>query len=241
MCIKLLSHSVSWEDLTMIKGLGSHYKSKNYMMNIFANEMQKSGNPLTPGDRIQYLVVKTPYKDDKVGYKMRTVELFLERAVTDECEKIDCLHYLEKTMKNCIEKQLYQVGYKKYLDELEKKYLEQDCNRVLFELGKLLKEKEKNFNTNIYNEMVLQKLNKHNNDKLKVIEELLEDKSYEKYLKSLHRFHIKRRQGIKKRLSSRIDREPITMMVALAKVKEQVMESIRNYKRPKKVLKLKIK
>jgi len=241
MCIKLLSHSISWEDLTMIKGLGSHYKSKGYMMNIFANEMQKSGNPLTPGDRIQYLVVKTPYKDDKVGYKMRTVELFLERAVTDECEKIDCLHYLEKTIKNCIEKQLYQVGYKKYLDELAKKYLEQDCNRVLFELGKILKEKEKNFNTNIYNEMVLQKLNKHNNDKLKVIEELLEDKSYEKYLKPLHRFHIKRRQGIKKRLSSRIDREPITMMVALAKVKEQVMESIRNYKRPKKVLKLKIK
>ncbi len=241
MCIKLLSHSISWEDLTMIKGLGSHYKSKTYMMNIFANEMQKSGNPLTPGDRIQYLVVKTPYKDDKVGYKMRTTDLFLERAPTEECEKIDCLHYLEKTVKNPIERQLYQVGYKKHLDEIEKKYLEQDCNRVLFELGKLLKEKEKNFNTNIYNEMVLQKLSKHKNDKLKVIEELLEDKSYEKYLKPLHRFHIKRRQGIKKRLSSRIDREPITMMVALAKVKEQVMESIRNYKRPKKVLKLKIK
>ena len=241
MCIKLLSHSVNWEDLTMIKGLGAHYKNQNFMMNIFAKEMQKSGNPLTPGDRIQYLVVKTDNKDDKVGYKMRTTDLFLERAPTDKCEKLDCLHYLEKTIKNCIQVQLYQVGYKKYLDELEKEYLESDCNRVLFELGKNLKEKVKNFNTNVYNEMILKLLHKHNNDKLKVIEELLEDKSYEKHIKPLYRFHIKRRDGIKKRLSTRVDREPISMMVALAKVKEKVMESIRNYERPKKVVKLKIK
>ena len=241
MCIKLLSHSVKWEDLTMIKGLGSHYKSVNYMMNVFSKEMQKSGNPLTPGDRIQYLVVKTPYKDDKVGYKMRTIDLFLERAVTDECEQIDCIHYLEKTIKNCIQVQLYQVGYKKHLDELEKQYLENDCNRVLYELGKLIKEKEKNFNIRDYNEMILKKLNKHNENRLKVIEELLEDDSYKKIVKPLYRFHVKRRQGVKRRLSSRVDREPIMMMVRLAKVKEEVMESIRNYKRPKKVINLKIK
>ena len=239
-CIELLSHSVKWKDLTMIKGLGSHYKSKSYMMNIFSKEMAKNGNPMTPGDRIQYVVVKVDDPNAKLGFKMRTIELFLERAGD---EKIDCLYYLEKVVRNGIEKQLYQVGYKKHLEELDKKFKELDCEKVLFELGRKignLNEQLKTVRLRGYNDMILKLLNKFNNDKMKVIEYLLEDDSFKKLIKPLYSYYIKRRKGRGRRLSSRIDKEPIMMMVRIARAKEDVMKSIREYIRKPKTIKLNI-
>ena len=239
--IELLSHSVHWRDLVMIKGLGSHYKSKSYMMNIFSQEMQKCGNPLTPGDRIEYLVVETENKDDKVGYKMRTIPLFLEKL-----EKIDCLYYLENVIKNSIEQQLYQVGYKKQLEELEKNYKQLDSEKVLFEIARQLG----NLNPELrelrikgFNDIVIKLMKKYDNDKLKVVESLLEDDSFTKMVKPLYSYYIKRRKGRGRRLSTRIDKEPIMMMVRLAQAKAEVMKSIREYKKPKMIqtkLKLKI-
>jgi len=237
-CIKLLSHSIHWRDLVMIKGLGSHYKSKSYMLNIFAQEMQKCGNPLTPGERIEYVVVDNGDPNSKVGYKMRTIPLFLEKL-----EKIDCMYYLEKVIRNSIEQQLFQVGYKKKLEELEKNYKQLDSEKVLFEIARQLG----NLNPELreirirgFNDIVIKLMKKHDNDKLKVVETLLEDESFTKMVKPLYSYYIKRRKGRGRRLSTRIDKEPIMMMVRLAQAKAEVMKSIREYEKPKKILKLKI-
>jgi len=236
-CLELLQRGIPWEELTMIKGLGSNYKSPSYMMNIFAQEMQKSGNPLVPGDRITYLLVKTTddIKDEtKTGFKMRTPELYNERAESENPEHIDYLYYLEKVVRNGIQKQLYQVGYKKELDELEKKYLEMDQNKLFYELGKKIISLDGN-NPEIqkmrlqgYNHLINTLFAKFENDKGKVIEHLLEDESFTKIIKPLYNYIIKRRRGRGKRLSSRIDREPITMMVNIAKAKMEYCKSIKN-------------
>ena len=221
-CIQLASHSVPWEDLTMIKGLGSHYKSASYMMAIFSREMEKSGNPIVAGDRIPYIVVKTENEPpgQKLGYKMRSKELFLERAVSDRPEHIDYLYYLEKNIKNGVEKQLFQIGYKKELEEVEKFHQELDRKRFL----KALKAKGYKY--------VVDKLKKDfSNDKEKIIEYLREKKEMEKIVKPLYSFHIKRRKGRGRRLSSRVDKEPILMMVRIMRAKEQVMQSIRAHVR----------
>ena len=221
-CIQLASHSVPWEDLTMIKGLGSHYKSASYMMAIFSREMEKSGNPIVAGDRIPYIVVKTENEQpgQKLGYKMRSKELFLERAVSDKPEHIDYLYYLEKTVSGGIQKQLFQIGYKKELEELEAYYKQIDQKRFL----KALKAKGYKY--------VVDKLKKDfSGDKEKIIEYLREKKEMEKIVKPLYSFHIKRRKGRGRRLSSRVDKEPIMMMVRIMRAKEEVMKSIRSHVR----------
>jgi DNA polymerase elongation subunit (family B) len=245
-CLELLQRQVPWQDLTMIKGLGANYKSPTYMMALFANEMQKTGNPLVPGDRITYLVIKNgdDIKDEsKLGMKMRTSDVYLERSESGKPEHIDYMYYLEKTVKNGIEKQLYQVGYKKELDELENKYLEMDQNKLFYALGKKITNLDKNpeiqkMRIQGYNQLLLKLFAQFDNDKSKVIDHLLEDDSFKKIIKPLYSFIIKRRKGRGRRLSSRIDREPIMMMVRIAQAKAEVMRSIRDYApKPKEVKK----
>jgi DNA polymerase elongation subunit (family B) len=249
-CLKLLTRQVPWESLTMIKGLGANYKSPSYMMAVFANEMQKSGNPLVPGDRITYLITRNGDVDDikddtKTGEKMKLPEMFLERAESDNPLHIDYIYYLERVMINCIQSQLWNVGYGKILDEMEKKYKDNDQNKFLFELGMKLIEKDsdelKKVKVEGYNKLLLQLFQKFENDKDKVIEYLLEDSTFKKIAKPLFSYYVKRRKGRQRRLSTRIDREPIMMMVRLAYSKAEVCKSIRNYKpKPKKKIALKI-
>ena len=249
-CLEILTRHVPWQDLTMIKGLGANYKSPSYMMAIFANEMQKTGNPLVPGDRITYLIVRncdqdTIRDDSKTGNKMLLPELFHERAESDNPAHIDYIYYLEKTVLNPIQRQLYQVGYSRQLDELEKKYKDNDQNKFLFELGMKLIEKDsdelKKVKVSGYNNLLLKLFQQFDNDKDKVVEYLLADDSFKKIAKPLHTYYVKRRKGRQRRLSTRIDREPIMMIVRLAYAKAEVCKSIRNYKpKPKKKMTLKI-
>ena len=199
---------VSWEDLTMIKGLGANYKSPSYMMAIFANEMQKTGNPLVPGDRITYLVVRNCDEDmirdeSKLGLKMSLPELFHERAESENPQHIDYIYYLEKTVKNGIEKQLYQIAYSRELNELEKRYKDNDQNKFLFELGMKLIEKDsdelKRVKVEGYNKLLLRLFQQFENDKDKVIEYLLNDESFKKIAKPLHTYYVKRRKGTSKK------------------------------------------
>ena len=249
-CLEILTRQVPWQDLTMIKGLGANYKSPSYMMAIFANEMQKTGNPLVPGDRITYLIarncdVDTIRDEAKLGNKMILPELFHERAESDNPMHIDYIYYLERVCRNSLEKQLWQVGYKPQLEDLEKKYNENDQNKFLFELGMKLIEKDsedlKVLKVEGYNKLLLQLFQKYENDKDSVIEYLLNDDSFKKIAKPLHTYYVKRRKGRQRRLSTRIDREPIMMMVRLAYAKAEVCKSIRLYKpKPKTKIALKI-
>ena len=248
-CLKLLTRQVPWESLTMIKGLGANYKSPSYMMAVFANEMQKSGNPLVPGDRITYLIVRNGDADEikdetKTGEKMKLPEMFLERAESDNPYHVDYIYYLERVMVNCIQRQLWNVGYGKILDELEKKYKDNDQNKFLFELGMKLIEKDndemKAIKVRGFNELLLRLFQQFENDKDKVVQYLLEDDTFKKIAKPLYSYYVKRRKGRQRRLSTRIDREPIMMIVRLAYAKAEVCKSIRHYK-PKLKTKIALK
>lgn len=252
-CLKLLSRQVPWEDLTMIKGLGANYKSPSYMMAIFANEMQKTGNPLVPGDRITYLIVRNVdedviYDESKTGEKMRLPELFLQRAESETPERVDYMYYLEKVCKNGIQLQLWNVGYRIELEKLEKQYKDNDQNKFLYALGMKLIEGERNedmkrIKIEGYNNLLLKLFAEYENDKDKIIEYLLEDYTFKKIAKPLYSYHVKRRKGRGRRLSTRIDREPIMMMVRLAYAKAEVSKSIREYTynlKPRKKVALKI-
>lgn len=220
-CIQVASHSIPWEDFVMIKGLGSHYKNSSYMMNIFAREMEKSGNPLTPGDRVPYVVVETKNGEDKLGFKMRSTDLFLERAVTDNPERIDYVYYLEKVIKNGIEKQLFQVGFNKEIEEIQKKFHERDINLFIYKM-----------NEKGYEHLIQPLMEKYENNKEKVVDHLMSLRNMEKIVKPLYNYYVRRRQGRKKRISTRIDKNPVQMMVDLIRLKRCVTDSIKagNYK-----------
>lgn len=239
-CLALITRQISINDLTMIKGLGSQYKSKSYMMAIFADEMQKSGNPMTPGERVTYVVVKTnnEIKDNtKLGYKMRTPEIFQEKAESDTPEHLDYLYYLEKTIRNGIEKQLYQIGYKKELAEYRKKYTLSDQQLFFGALEKHISVSSIS-NVTAYRNL-LQNLyiqySKNISDPIEInntiIQYILNHEFLSKISKPLYNYYIKRRKGRSKRLSSRIDEEPIMMMVRLMQQKAYVMQELRNFKK----------
>jgi DNA polymerase elongation subunit (family B) len=263
-CISLMTRQVPVTELTMVKGLGSNYKSKTYMMSIFAEEMQKSGNPMSAGERINYILVKTndEVKDDtKVGYKMRTPDIFMERAESANPEHIDYLYYLEKTIRNGIEKQLWQVGYKKELEEYDTKFKKMDIAKFFKVLetdivnsGKKINESMKQLRINGYKSLLEKLHKKHNGNEEEIAKNLAGVKEYEKDVDvdttikkiayPLYTFYIKRRMGRGRRLSTRIDKEPIMMMVRLMQQKAYIMQEVKNFagfkKKEKKQLKLNV-
>lgn len=213
MCLKLMRREVSWKDLVVIKGLGSHYKNKSYCMKIFSDELCKIGKPATPGDRLEYLIVKSyGIKDTQLlGYKMRLPSTYLERVESDTPEQIDYEYYMEKALMNCIQKQLFQVGYKIELEELEKKYLEIDQTKVLDEMRK------RGFGL-----VVDQAMAKFEGNKGDVIAYLLKT-DLKKVINPLVTYHIKKRGKI----ITRVNGEPIKMMVKLIQQKQKCMDAIK--------------
>lgn len=69
-------------NLTIIRELGANYKNSNYFMKVFSDELRRMGKPVNPGDRLEYVVVKT--KEEMAGYKvalgkkMRAIEIYEE-------------------------------------------------------------------------------------------------------------------------------------------------------------------
>lgn len=128
---------VTLKDLILIRELGGSYKSDTYFLKVFANELRRIGHPQVAGNRLEYLIVKLPdevYKTNKsknlqktlVGYKMRLAELYFEERI----EPIDVEYYLSNILMKCID-QLFGIGYKKELDELDRQYRERDQNLFL--------------------------------------------------------------------------------------------------------------
>jgi DNA polymerase elongation subunit (family B) len=214
MCLKLMRRQVHWKDLIVIKGLGAHYKNKSYCMKVFSDELCKIGKPATPGDRLEYLIVKSYGVKDKqlLGYKMRLPSTYLERLESDTPEPIDYVYYMEKALMNCIQKQLFQVGYNKELAELEEKYSHMDQNKVLNTLRK-----------RGYNVVVDQLMSKFDSNKQKVIDYLL-NTDLKKIVSPLVSYHIKKRG----RIVTRICGEPIKMMVKLIQQKQKCLDVIKS-------------
>jgi hypothetical protein len=114
----LFEGRVGYKDLLSIKQVGANYKQESYFMNVFANYLRNAGKIVNPGDRLAYLIVQSPNKNAKVGERMRSEEIYLERLGTPQEEKIDYFYYLEKVLMNPIDL-LFSVGYKSQLESLE--------------------------------------------------------------------------------------------------------------------------
>lgn len=124
-------------DLSIIKGMGSNYKSKSFALAIFSELMKSLYRPINPGDRFPYVVVVDHLGRDKLGQKMRTNELFIEQwesaglkygeKVPDNYqplediyppEKIDSFYYIYNVLMNPIDK-LFEYGYLKIIDRYD--------------------------------------------------------------------------------------------------------------------------
>lgn len=66
------------DDLAVNKKMGSGYKSETYPLAILSNVMQEIGRPMQVGERFRSIVVLDHKGRDKMGYRMRPLELFHE-------------------------------------------------------------------------------------------------------------------------------------------------------------------
>ena len=144
--VNLLQNKVPASQLSIIRGIGSNYKNNGFFIKVFAGELARMGNPVQPGDRVSYVVVKTAEENEKVftartvknkivplGLKMRMLEMWetsQEEAAKPEEEKIkgdeasyiypaediDFIWYIEHTLINPID-QLFGTGYINILEK----------------------------------------------------------------------------------------------------------------------------
>lgn len=66
------------DDLAVNKKMGSGYKSETYPLAILSNVMQEIGRPMQVGERFRSIVVLDHKGREKMGYRMRPLELFYE-------------------------------------------------------------------------------------------------------------------------------------------------------------------
>jgi len=110
------------EKFSIVKKMGSNYKSKTAPMLVFSEEMKSVKRPIQPGERVKYVVVRDHKKRSKVCECMRTVDFFNEcwdagkikygdipeeGYVPEEGlyppEELDPVYYIEKVLMNPID------------------------------------------------------------------------------------------------------------------------------------------
>jgi DNA polymerase elongation subunit (family B) len=111
------------EKFSVVKGMGSNYKSKTAAMFVFGEQMKALKRPIQPGERVKYVVVKDHKDRKRVSEKMRTVDLFHEcwdasgldygDVVPEDFEpeegmyppeELDSVYYVEKVLMNPIDR-----------------------------------------------------------------------------------------------------------------------------------------
>ena len=122
-------------ELSIIRAMGSNYKSKSYFLSIFSDLMKGLSKPITPSERFRYVIVNDHQNREKIGYKMRTIEMFKEQweeagikygeSVPEEYEPkdglyppelIDSVYYIINVLKEPID-QLFEFGFARVLDD----------------------------------------------------------------------------------------------------------------------------
>ena len=125
------------ENLAIVKSMGSNYKSKTFALAVFSEEMKIVRRPVNPGERFPYVVVNDHKNRDKLGYKMRTVELFLEQwessgykygdTIPEDFkspiglyppESIDSVYYINNVLTNPIDK-LFECAFQRIIEKYE--------------------------------------------------------------------------------------------------------------------------
>jgi DNA polymerase elongation subunit (family B) len=97
--------------IVVVRQLGAYYKNENYFMNVFAKKLKALGHLVTPGDRLEYLIIKSD--ETLLGNRMITYDMYMEGGY-----KLDTLYYLDHMLKNPID-QLFSVGHKEELSHYE--------------------------------------------------------------------------------------------------------------------------
>jgi len=126
------------KNMIIVRELGSNYKSENFFMKVFSDDLRKIGHPQTSGNRLEYFIVKLPEesvynnKTNKplVGHKMRLAELFFEKIEnSDNIEYLDKEYYLSNILEKCVD-QIFYIGYKEEIDKISDFYNKRD--KILF-------------------------------------------------------------------------------------------------------------
>jgi len=123
------------KNLSTVKSMGSNYKNKSYPLSIFSEVAKEAGRPVNPGERFPFVIVKDYLDREKVGYKMRTNELFIEQWETSGYqygdkiptdfesniglfppEEIDLYRYIDNSLREPVDN-LFNYSY---LDIIEK-------------------------------------------------------------------------------------------------------------------------
>lgn len=120
----LLMDDYEASELTKVTELGSDYKEESYYMNVFSQNLAKWGKPVRPGDRIEYIIVKTREeidtgKDQNIGHKCREIGMWYD---DDKREGIDYSYYVSKGIE-CQYDDLFKVGYSKIIKDERLKFL----------------------------------------------------------------------------------------------------------------------
>lgn len=121
--------------LSIIRAMGSNYKSKSYFLSIFSDLMKSIGKPIAPSERFKFVVVNDHQGRDKIGYRMRTDVMFLEQwekagktygeklpedfevpLDTYPPEEIDSSYYIMNVLKEPID-QLFEFGFARVLEK----------------------------------------------------------------------------------------------------------------------------
>ena len=242
-CIKLASGDIKMQEMTMIKGLGQNYKSASYFMKIFSDELARRGKPAKAGDRLQFVVVKTwgVEGDQKLGYKMRLPDEYLDALESDKPEPIDVDYYLNNVLKNCVQ-QLFSVGYNRQISELKEVYLANDVDWVIRQM------------TKFYPTQTAEYLEDNDGDKMRAIDAMIADcdrkenargKIVKKIVKTAKQFHRYRIMG-RKYITSRLDDKPVEMMHNMIKRKRELCKEINSlvhvseYQEPPPVVELNV-
>ena len=108
----LLTGKIPVEDLVIIRELGSNYKTDNFFMKVFSDELRQRGKIVNPGDRLDYVIISNSNKEALLGHNMRLLELF-----DPNVEVINYNYYIDNQLMNPIN-QLFEVGFKNELTKL---------------------------------------------------------------------------------------------------------------------------
>ena len=119
--VDLLNFKVPKEKLIVIRSIGSSYKQDTYFMKVFADAMQEAGHPAMPGERVPYLIIKTPLDENgeefPLGLRMRSMPMLAKK----EGEVIDVVYYLGHMLMNSLD-QLFEYGCKDSLNGIKAGY-----------------------------------------------------------------------------------------------------------------------
>jgi DNA polymerase elongation subunit (family B) len=83
--IKLIRRQIPIRDLTVNKSMGSSYK-REHPNQLFEQEAKKFGVLINAGDRFDFIVVDDRYGREKIGYRMRTIDMLM--TINEQLQEI---------------------------------------------------------------------------------------------------------------------------------------------------------